>query len=297
MGVLLLILGVGSLIFQYSTTANVYAQVSVGPLWNMGEGDTADKSVSQDSDSDGTDIFVAYQREGVKEVKLGKVVPNTSTGERGEAEDDDPQVIIDGGADPAIDVTPGGQVKVAAEQQGEIAFVGCDNDDDACQPSKIVSIPTTGPPPVGIEGEGGSGSCTDNLDNDGDGRTDVADVDCKYSSEQESSQRGLCSDRQDNDNDTRIDSDDEDCFHPSGTAGAVDTAETAGAEEDNGETAGAEEDNGETAGAEEDNGETAGAEEDNDTADVEPTSFNLQPGTTSSPQLTFVSTDGGDARI
>jgi uncharacterized cupin superfamily protein len=41
-------------------------------------------------------------------------------------------------------------------------------------------------------------------------------------------------------------------------------------------------------------GEPAGAE-DNDTAGVEPTSFNLQPGTTSSPQLTFVSTDGGDA--
>ena len=79
------------------------------------------------------------------------------------------------------------------------------------------------------------------------------------------------------------------------TAGAEeDTAETAGAEEDTAETAGAEEDTAETAGAEEDTAETAGAE-DNDTADVEPTSFNLQPGTTSSPQLTFVSTDGGDA--
>ena len=44
----------------------------------------------------------------------------------------------------------------------------------------------------------------------------------------------------------------------------------------------------------EDTAETAGAE-DNDTAGVEPTSFNLQPGTTTSPQLTFVSTDGGDA--
>ena len=47
--------------------------------------------------------------------------------------------------------------------------------------------------------------------------------------------------------------------------------------------------------AREDTAETAGAE-DNDTAGVEPTSFNLQPGTTTtSPQLTFVSTDGGDA--
>jgi hypothetical protein len=173
-------------------------------------------------------------------------------------------LIINGGTDPAIDVTPGGQVKVAAEQQGEIAFVGCADDDDACQPSKIVSNPTTGPP-VGIEGEGGRGSCTDNFDNDGDGKTDLADVDCKYSSEQESSQRGLCSDRRDNDGDGPRDSDDEDCFHPSGTAGTEDNAETAGTE-------------------------------DNDTADVEPTSFNLQPGTTtSSPQLTFVSTDGGDA--
>ncbi len=79
-----------------------------------------------------------------------------------------------------------------------------------------------------------------------------------------SSQRGLCSDGRDNDNDGEIDSKDKDCFHPRRTAGAADTAETAGAE-------------------------------DNDTAGVEPTSFNLQPGTTTSPQLTFVSTDGGDA--
>jgi hypothetical protein len=261
-GVLLLILGAGSLIFQYSTTVDVYAQVDVGPLWNMGPQDTSDKSVSQVSDSDGTDIFVTYQEQGVDRVKLGKVV--SGPGGRGEVEQDDPQLIINGGTDPAIDVTPGGQVKVAAEQQGEIAFVGCADDDDACQPSKIVSNPTTGPP-VGIEGEGGRGSCTDNFDNDGDGKTDLADVDCKYSSEQESSQRGLCSDRRDNDGDGPRDSDDEDCFHPSGTAGTEDNAETAGTE-------------------------------DNDTADVEPTSFNLQPGTTtSSPQLTFVSTDGGDA--
>lgn len=62
-----------------------------------------------------------------------------------------------------------------------------------------------------------------------------------------------------------IDSDNEDCRQPAETAGAVDTAETAGAE-------------------------------DNDTAGVEPTSFNLQPGTTtSSPQLTFVSATGVDA--
>ena len=72
-------------------------------------------------------------------------------------------MIIDGGTDPAIDVTPGGKVKVAAEQQGEIAFVGCADDDDNCKPSKIVSNPTTGPPPVGIEGEGSTGSCTDNI--------------------------------------------------------------------------------------------------------------------------------------
>ena len=262
MGVLLLILGVGSLIFQYSNTVEVYAQVDVGPLWNMGPQNTSDKSDSQDSDSDGTDIFVAYQVQGADSVKLGKVV--SGPGGRGEVEQDDPQLIINGGTDPAIDVTPGGQVYVAAEQQGEIAVVGCADDDDQCKPSKIVSNPTT-EPPVGIEGEGSSGSCTDNLDNDGDGKTDLADVDCKYSSEQESSQRGLCSDGKDNDNDGKIDSDDKDCFHSTTTAGAVDTAETAGAE-------------------------------DNDTAGVEPTSFNLQPGTTTTtPQLTLVSTDGGDA--
>jgi hypothetical protein len=286
-GVLLLILGVGSLIFQYSTTVDVYAQVDLGPFINIGPPNRSD---GQDSDSDRSDTFTAYKDASAEKVYIAKLVSNSSG--RAVAQEDAPHQIIDGGKDPAIDVTPGGKVYVAAEQQNKIAFVGCSDDDDNCSPSKIVSNPTTVPPPVGIEGEGGSGSCTDNLDNDGDGRTDLADVDCKYSSEQESSQRGLCSDRRDNDRDGKIDSDDEDCFHPSGTAGAVDTAETAGAV-DTAETAGTE-DNGETAGTE-DNGETAGTEDNGETADVEPTSFNLQPGTTSSPQLTFVSTDGGDA--
>jgi hypothetical protein len=256
-GALLVILGVGSLIFQYSSPVEVYAQVSVGPLWNMGSGDGSDKSDSLDAESDGTDIFVTY-KDQAGGVKLGKVVS-------GEREEDDPRMIINGGTDPAIDVTPGGQVKVAAEQQGEIAFVGCTDDDDNCIPSKIISNPGT-EPPVPIEGEGSSteDSCRDSLDNDGDRRTDLADPDCKWASEEESTVHGLCSDGLDNDNDGVTDSDDEDCFHPSETAGTVDTAETAGAE-------------------------------DNDTAGVEPTSFNLQPGTTtSSPQLTFVSTGGGD---
>jgi hypothetical protein len=266
MGILLLILGVGSLIFQYSTTVEVYAQVNLGPLVNIGPPDRSD---SQDSDSDGTDIFIAYGAQGVH---LGKIL--SGSGGRGEAEQDDPRLIIDGGTDPAIDVTPGGQVYVAAGQEGEIAFVECADDDDNCEPPESVSNPAT-EPPVGIEGEGSSteNSCRDRLDNDGDRRTDIADPDCKWTSEGESTVHGLCSDGLDNDDDGEIDSDDEDCFQPGETAGAIDTAETAGAEE---------------------NGETAGAEE-NDTADVEPTSFNLQPGTTSSPQLTFVSTDGGDA--
>jgi hypothetical protein len=163
---------------------------------------------------------------------------------------------FDGGTDPAIDVTPGGQVYVAADQQGEIAFVECADDDDNCEPPESVSNPDT-EPPVGIEGEGSSteNSCRDRLDNDGDRRIDIADPDCQWTSEEESTVHGLCSDGLDNDDDGEIDSDDEDCFQP---------------------------------------GETVGAE-DNDTAGVEPTSFNLQPGTTSSPKLTFVSTDGGGA--
>ena len=91
-----------------------------------------------------------------------------------------------------MDVTPRGRVYVAAEQQGEIAVVGCTDDDDNCEPSQIVSNPGGTEPPVGIEGEGGSeDSCTDNLDNDGDGKIDLADVDCKWSSEQESSRARL----------------------------------------------------------------------------------------------------------
>ena len=88
--------------------------------------------------------------------------------------------------------------------------------------------------------------------------------------------RGLCSDEIDNDDDGDIDSDDEDCKQPAETASALDTGETASAL---------------------DTGETASALDTGETADVEPTSFNLQPGTTtsSSPQLTYVSTDGGEA--
>jgi hypothetical protein len=255
-GVLLLILGVVSLIYQYSTTVEVYAQVDLGPLVNIGPPDRSD---SQDSDSDGTDIFMAYG--ATQGVHLGKII--SAEGGRGESQEDPPQLIIDEGADPAIDVTPGGQVNVAAEQQGEISFVVCEDDDDDCEPLESVSNPDTGPPPVGIEGEGSEDSCIDGVDNDGDNRIDIADTDCKWSSQQESSMRGLCSDGDDNDEDGDTDSDDEDCRQPGGSAGTLDTAETASAE-------------------------------DNDTAGVEPTSFNLQPGTTTSPQLTFVSTDGGD---
>ena len=252
--ILFLILGVVSLIFQSSTTVQVYAQVNLGPFINISD-DTSD---SQDSDSDGRDIFVAFSAGGIQ---LGKLL--SGPGGRAESLDDPPGLIIGGEAtDPAIDVTPGGQVNVAAEQQGEIAFVECADDDDECETPESVSNPDTGPSDE-IEGEGSTGSCSDNSDNDADGRIDIADTDCKWSSEQESSQRGLCSDGLDNDDDGVIDSDDEDCSHPSRTAGATDTAETASAE-------------------------------DNDTAGVEPTSFNLQPGTTTSPQLTFVSTDGGD---
>src|SRR5918992_3537087 len=169
-GILLLILGVVSLIFQSSTTVQVYGQVDLGPLVNIGPPDRSD---SQDSDSDGRDIFIAYDAQGVQ---LAKLV--SGSGGRGEAEQDDPRLIIDGGTDPAIDVTPGGQVYVAAEQQEEIVFVECTDDDDNCEPPESVSNPDTGPPPVGIEGEGSSteNSCRDGLDNDGDNRIDIADT-------------------------------------------------------------------------------------------------------------------------
>ena len=256
-GVLLLILGAVSLIFQYSTTVEVYAQVNLGPLVNIGPPFESD---SLDSDSDGRDIFIAYGAQGVQ---LGKII--SGSGGRGESQPDEPELIIPEGTDPAIDVTPGGQVYVAANQQGEIAFVECADDDDNCEAAESVSNPDT-EPPVGIEGEGSSteNSCRDRLDNDGDGRRDTADPDCQFASEGESTVHGLCTDGLDNDDDGDTDSDDEDCRQPGESAGTVDTAETASAE-------------------------------DNDTAGVEPTSFNLQPGTTSSPQLTFVSTGGGDA--
>ena len=162
-GILLLILGVVSLIFQSSTTVQVYGQVDLGPFVNIGP---PDRSNSQDSDSDGTDIFIVYGAQGVERVYLGKFL--SGSGGRGEAEQDDPRLIIDGGTDPAIDVTPGGQVYVAAEQQGEIAFVECPDDDDLCEPSESVSNPA---PQIET-------SCFDGVDNDGDGDVDSDDSDC-----------------------------------------------------------------------------------------------------------------------
>jgi hypothetical protein len=164
MGILLLILGVVSLIFQYSTTVEVYAQVNLGPLVNIGPPHRSD---SQDSDSDGTDIFIAYDAQGVERVYLGKLL--SGPGGRGEAEQDDPRLIIDGGTDPAIDVTPGGRVYVAAEQQGEIAFVECADDDDNCEPPVNVTSPAA--PQIET-------SCFDGVDNDGDGEADSDDSDC-----------------------------------------------------------------------------------------------------------------------
>jgi hypothetical protein len=272
--ILFLIAGVVSLIFQSSTIVQVYGQANVGPFINIGP-----RSDSQDSDSDRSNLFTAFATP--QGVQLATLVSDQAG--RAAALQDVFQQIIDGGTDPAIKVTLGGQVYVAAVQQEEISLVECVNDDDNCQPPQSVSNPDT-EPPVGIEGEGGEDSCVDDVDNDGDNRIDIADTDCKWSSQQESSMRGLCSDGLDNDDDGVIDSDDEDCRQPGETASAEDTGETASAE-----------DTGETASAE-DTGETASAEDTGETADVEPTSFNLQPGTTtSSPQLTYVSTDGGDA--
>src|SRR5688500_17005266 len=75
-GILLLILGVVSLIFQSSTTVQVYGQVNLGPLINIGPPFESD---SQDSDSDGTDIFIAYGAQGEEGdgVHLGKLLSNS----------------------------------------------------------------------------------------------------------------------------------------------------------------------------------------------------------------------------
>ncbi len=40
------------------------------------EKNTADKAMSQHADTDGTDIFLAYQDKVTGNVKIGKVVPN-----------------------------------------------------------------------------------------------------------------------------------------------------------------------------------------------------------------------------
>ncbi|HEU4445335.1 MAG TPA: hypothetical protein VFR94_11740 [Nitrososphaeraceae archaeon] len=367
-GILLLILGLVSLIFQYSTTVDVYAQVGVGPFIPIGP---PFRSTAIDTVQVGTTTSVAYAAQQTPGFDPGVYLAflDSVAGENAGTLRAPPANIIVGGADPAI-AGGGNNIFVTATRggQGDIAITECtDNEDtdseDNCEEAESASTPndppvsdagpdqtvnegnivtldgtgssdpnedipltyewtqTAGPsvelsdpsaaqptftapevaegsevltfnltatdsqgladptpdsvtinvndvaePPVGIEGEGSSTeeSCRDSLDNDGDRRRDLADPDCKWASEEESTVHGLCSDGQDNDGDRVTDSDDEDCFHPAETGGAADTAETGGAA-------------------------------DNDTAGVEPTSFNLQPGTTSSPQLTFVSTDGGDA--
>jgi hypothetical protein len=166
LGILLLLFGVLSLVFQSSTS--VYAQTpgfeagEIGPYVNVGP---PFRSQTLDSGSDDEDLFVAYEF-GEDSVYAGEV--NPGPGGRGEVLDDTPANVIPGGKDPAIAVTPGGQLFIVAVVGGEIEEVGCADDDDDCTVPESVSDPE---PEIET-------SCFDGVDNDGDGEADSDDSDC-----------------------------------------------------------------------------------------------------------------------
>jgi hypothetical protein len=342
--ILLLLFGVLSLVFQYSTTAPVYAQQpppgwepnDLGPFVSIGP---PFRSQTLDSGSDDEDIFVAYDPPGEDNVYAAKV--NNGPGGRGEVLDDTPENVIPGGNDPAIAVTPGGQLFIAAVAGGEVVEVGCTDDDDDCTTPESVSDP-------GPEIET---SCFDGVDNDGDGEADSDDSDCfacfgggpdlagfvgmgagiQFVTAVPDPEQlcpfeagDLCDDTIDNDGDGVTDAEDPDCSIEGGFVGlgfggpnCDDGIDNDGDEQTDGEDPGCNEagedacsngidDDGDgftdtgdevtpgdpgcepVIGLQAGDDETAAAE-DNDTAGVEPTSFNLQTGTTS-PQLTFVQT-------
>jgi hypothetical protein len=213
LGTLLLLFGILSLTFQYSNSLNnnAYAQetetgetgpaVDLGPFVTIGP---PNRSVTLDSFSDGTTIYVAYEAQGAS-VFLGLL--DSGPGGRGEELQGEPENVIPGGSDPSIFVASGGQIYIAAERPGEddIAFVECaegDEDDVSCEEPGSVSTEEAD----GIEGEGSnSDSCADGVDNDGDEDIDTDDADCQGES------GGLCSDGVDNDGDEETDFDDPDC--------------------------------------------------------------------------------------
>jgi hypothetical protein len=286
-GVLLLLFGILSLAFQYSTTTvnnnNAYAQaVDLGPLVTIGPPNRSD---SLDAFSDGQNIHAAYNALGEDIVYYGIV--ESGTGGRGEVLQDPPKDIIhDVTVAPSIHVA-GGRTFVAAGDQ----FVSCSGDDDVCEEQ----LDFANPPLVDIEGEGNPSSCSDESDNDGDELTDAQDPDCFPNISEVST--GRCSDGLDNDSDELIDygvpdvaGPDPDCFIPSESdqlSSCSDGFDNDGDEltdfgdpdcqidvDSEGSVAAAPQGGG---------NDTTDVE--NDTTDVEPTSFNPQ---SSVPQLTFV---------
>ncbi len=175
-GIILLIFGVVSLVYQYpSNVNNAYAQtVELGPLIPVGP---PFRSQALDADSPGHDspgtpavgdtVSIAYLSGG--SIWLGLV--NPGAGGRAEALDDAPEEIITGASGaPSIDESTQGQMYIVAARPGEsdIAFVECAEDDDSCE--EPISASTEAPQ---IET-----SCFDGVDNDGDGEADSDDSDC-----------------------------------------------------------------------------------------------------------------------
>jgi YVTN family beta-propeller protein len=172
-GVVLLLFGILSLIFQYSNTSvnnmNAYAQVDLGPFVPIGP---PNRSTALDAVSDGSKTYVSYaaEQQGAFDPGVYLALLLSGTGGRGESLEDAPENVVPDGEDPAIAVG-GDKIYVTGTRdgQGDIAFTECESeDDDNCEPPQSASNP---PPPIET-------SCFDGVDGDGDGVADELDSDC-----------------------------------------------------------------------------------------------------------------------
>jgi Ca2+-binding RTX toxin-like protein len=81
-------------------------------------------------------------------------------------------------------------------------------------------------PPAGVEGPAGAANCSDNVDNDGDGKVDQQDPDCQ--SPEGPQGDPSCSDNVDNDGDGKVDANDPDCQGGGGGGGGTNPCDQPG---------------------------------------------------------------------
>jgi PKD domain len=304
-----LILGILSLMFQYSTTVDVYAQqVDVGPYIAIGP---PFFGTAQDTTSDGENIRVAYQAEGENNVYGASLVSGgggaslvsggggggDGDGGGGRAEElrAPPVNIIPGGSDPAIAVG-GDKMFVTASRTGggDIVITECTDNEGDCEPPESVSTPND--PPISNAGPDQTVNEGVTVTLDGSGSSDPNGDTITFAWTQTAGPSVTLSDptvAQPTFTAPEVDTDDSE-------VDAVDTddreeltfsltvTDSQGLEDDDSviiRVNDVDEPSDDFAAAPQGDGG-------NDATDVEPTSFNPQT-VTSTPQLTFVQSGGG----